>query len=335
MSEGKMARTISQALRFWWRMRAPALLTTLFAVLSVPAGAQQNDTAMAIAAVVNEDVITEFDVRSRVQLFVATSGIENTPEIQQRLVPQVINTLIEERLKLQEAESFEVETTDEEILQAVRDIESRNGMRPGSFRALLEEQGVNVGSLYAQIEADVAWSKVVRGALQREVNIAPEEVETVMAKLQANQGKPDYLAAEIVLPVNPSAPDASVRQLAEQLILRLQQGTPFANLAQQFSQSPTAAVGGDLGWVLAGDLERELDQTLANMVPGQVSPPIRTASGYHILYLQDRRSAGAPDPRRHILSLSQIYLPTIGGRSIDPIRMARLSNRIQTEVSNC
>ena len=310
-------------------------VSTLLIGAALPATAQQNSPAIGIAAVINEDVITIFDVQSRLGLFLATSGIQNTAEVRQRLLPQVVDALVEERLKIQEARRLEIETTEEEIRNAVAGIEARNGMRPGSFRTLLEEQGVNVGSFYGQIEADVAWSKVVRDVLARDVNIAPEEVDTVLDKLRSNQGKQEYFVSEIDLPISPAAPEQNVRQLAEDLVTRVRGDTPFPALAQQFSQSPTAAVGGELGWILPGELDRSLDRALARMEPGQISDPIRTATGYHILFLQDRRASGAPNPLKHIIGLSQIYLPTLGGRALTPAQLAQYSVRVQTEVGNC
>lgn len=314
------------------------LFTGLIAV-ALPATAQQNDDdisgTISIAAVVNEDVITIFDVQSRLGLFLVTAGIQNTPEVQQRLVPQVMDTLVEERLKIQEARRLEIETSEEEVLSAIANIEAQNGMRPGSFQVSLQEQGVNVDSFYRQIEADVAWRKVVRDVLLRDVNIAPEEVNTVLDKLRANQGKPEYRVSEIDLPVGSDAPEQNVRQLAEALVIRARSDTPFPALAEQFSQSPTATVGGDIGWVMPEELDRVLDRTLVRMAPGQISDPIRTATGYHILMLQDQRTAGAPNPLKHILEISQIYLPTLGGRTLSPERLTRYSERIQTEVRNC
>lgn len=311
-----------------------SLLVSVFAT-SLPATAQQNGAAMGIAAVVNEDVITAFDVQSRMGFFLVTSGVQNSLETQQRLLPQIIDSLVEERLKIQEARRLEIETTEEEIRGAVASIEARNGMRPGDFRVLLEEQGISVETFYGQIEADVAWGKVVREVLQREVNIAPEEVDTVLNKMRANQGKQEYRVAEIDLPIPSAAAEANVQQLANQLVTRAQSGTPFFSLAQQFSQSPTAAVGGDLGWVLMDDLDPQIARVVSSMAPGQISPAIRTGSGYRIVMLQDRRASGEPNPLRHVLEFSQIYLPTLGGRALTSDQLARYSNRVQTEVRSC
>lgn len=300
---------------------------------SAPPGLPSN--AMAIAAVVNEDVITVYDVQSRTSVFIATSGLDNTPEMQRRLLPQVVQALIDEHLKLQEARRLKMETNETEVRQAIDQIEQGNGMQPGTFRKMLDAQGVDMGSLYSQIEADLAWMKVVRQELRRDVNIAPEEVKSVIARLKANQGKPENQVSEIFLPINVTTRDADVRTLAERLVQQARTGTPFAALAQQFSQSPTAAVGGDLGWVLRGELEDEVDSVITRMEPNEISEPIRTAAGYHIVQLKGRRSSGESDPLMAVIAMSQLYIPTIGGRAPDAAKAQQIAETVATKVANC
>jgi len=283
---------------------------------------------MAIAAVVNEDIITMYDVQSRLDLLAATSGAEITPDIRQRLLPQIIDALIDERLKLQEAAHLKIKTSEIEVRQAVDNIEQRNNMQPGAFRALLESRGVDMGSLYGQIEADVAWVKVVRQSLQEQAVVGQDEVFAVLKRAQANQGKPEYLLSEIVLPVLSPAQETVIREMADRLVKQAREGAPFQALAQQFSQSPTAALGGDLGWVVRGDMEPELDDAVSRLEAKQVSEPIRTSTGYHILAVRERRSSGAPDPNMTIVTLSQIYLPNEGGRNLGDARIAQLTSTI-------
>jgi peptidyl-prolyl cis-trans isomerase SurA len=295
----------------------------------------QGANAMSIAAVVNEDIITVFDVQARLGLYLATSGLENTADIRQRLMPQVVNALIDDRLKLQEARRLKLVTPEAEIRQSVDSIEQRNGMRPGAFRTLLGEHGVDMSTLFTQIEADLAWVKVVRKELARDTTVQPQEVKAVMARMKANQGKPERLLAEIFLPIGPGVPEQTVRQLAERLVQQARSGTPFPALAQQFSQSATAALGGDLGWVVQGELEPELEAVVARLEPNQYSDPVRTASGYHIVALRERRSSGAPDPRMSVVTLSQIYLPNLGGRALAPQKIAQVSESIHGQAKNC
>jgi peptidyl-prolyl cis-trans isomerase SurA len=208
-------------------------------------------------------------------------------------------------------------------------------MQPGSFRKLLEERGVDMGTLFAQIEADVAWVKVVRQELRRNVLVAPEEVKNVLERLKESQGKPEHWLSEIFLPVNATSSEADVRQIADRLVQQARGNTPFPALAQQFSQSPTAAVGGDLGWVLQGELEDELDRAVTGMEPNEISDPIRSTTGYHILALRGRRAAGAPDPMMSVVTLSQIYLPTLGGRAMAESQINQLSNTVVTQITSC
>ncbi len=299
----------------------------------VPATAQQD--AVRIAAVVNEDVITLFDVQSRIQLFLVTSGLEDTIEIRQRLLPQVMNALIEEKLKLQEARREEIETTENEVLSSVQIIEQNNGMPPGAFFNILSEQGIDSGTFYSQVEADVVWLRVVREILARDVSVSEDEVNAVIDRLKANQGKPEYLLSEIFLPIGLGSRESDVFGLAQQLAERARDGTPFPALAQQFSQSPTAAVGGDLGWTHSGDLEPELERAILRMKAGETSEPIRTVSGYTILALRDQRATAEASPLMAGVTLSQIYLPTVGRTALSPNRLDQLTSAVQTQIFSC
>jgi peptidyl-prolyl cis-trans isomerase SurA len=312
---------------------ATALISVFTLALPRPAAAQQD--SMRIAAVVNEDVISLFDVQSRIQLFLVTSGIEDTVDVRQRLLPQVMNALIEEKLKLQEARREEIETTENEVLGAVQLIEQNNGMAQGAFTSMLNEQGIDPGTFYAQVEADVVWMRVVREVLARDVSIADEEIEVVIERLKANQGKPEYLLSEVFLPIGLGSRDADVLELAQRLSKQARSGTPFQALAQQFSQSPTAAVGGDLGWVHVGELEPELDRAIIRMKASEISDPIRTVSGYTILSVRDQRATAEISPLMAGVTLSQIYLPTVGRAALSPDRIEQLSAAIQTQVFSC
>ncbi len=300
-----------------------------------PASVYAQQDAVRITAVINEDVISLFDVQSRIQLFLVTSGIEDTVEVRQRLLPQVMNALIEEKLKIQEARREEIETTTEEVLSAVQLIEQNNGMQPGTFTTMLAQQGIDFGTFYRQVEADVVWLKVVQQVLARDVTVSEEEINVVINRLIANQGKPEYLLGEIFLPIGLGARDNDVRTLAQQLAEQARNGAPFPALAQQFSQSPTAAVGGDLGWVNAGELENEMERAIVHMQPDDISEPIRTLSGYTVLVLRDQRATAEASPLMAAVTLSQIYLQTVGRNALSEARLAQLSNAIQNQIFSC
>lgn len=318
----------------------------LLAAGAAPAGAQQFGApqggqgagaipAISIAAVVNDEIVTVREVQNRMSMFIATARIENSPEVQRRLVPQVIDALIDERLKMQEARRLEVTVTTDEVRNAVSTIEDRNGMAPGTLRAMLDQQGIDMSTLFAQIEADSVWVKVAQEHLAREVVVTAAEVKSVIDRLRANQGKPEYLLSEIVIPISFTLPDQAARDLGSRLVEQIRSGAPFQAAAQQFSQSATAAVGGDLGWVIQGDLEGDLARVVPQMEADQISEPVRVGEAYRIVQLRAKRASGAPDPQAAAITMSQIYLPTEGGRALPPEKLEALAERIQSEPKSC
>ncbi|MGE4065054.1 MAG: peptidylprolyl isomerase [Rhodospirillaceae bacterium] len=302
-----------------------------------PAGAQQRAAvpAMSIAAVVNDEIVTVREVQNRMGLFMATARIENSPEVQRRLVPQVIDALIDERLKMQEARRLKVTVTTEEVRAAVNTIEDRNGMAPGTLRAMMDERGIDMDTLYAQIESDSVWVKVAQEHLAREVVVTAAEVKSVIDRAKANQGKPEYLLSEIVIPISLTLPEQAARELGQRLVQQIRDGAPFQAAAQQFSQSATAAVGGDLGWVIQNDLEGDLAKIVPTMAENQISDPIRVGDAFRILALRGKRASGEPDPQAAAITMTQIYLPTEGGRALPPDKLEAYAERIMREPKTC
>lgn len=291
--------------------------------------------AMSIAAVVNDEIVTVREVQNRMGLFMATARIENTPDVQRRLVPQVIDSLIDERLKMQEARRQKVTVTTEEVRAAVNNIEDRNGMQPGTLRAMMDERGIDMDTLYAQIEADSVWVKVAQEHLSREVVVTAAEVKSVIDRAKANQGKPEYLLSEIVIPISFTLPEQAARELGERLAQQIRGGAPFQAAAQQYSQSATAAVGGDLGWVIQSDLEGDLAKVVPTMQPNDISNPVRIADAFRVVMLRAKRASGEPDPQAAAITMSQIYLPTEGGRALPSDKLEAFAHQITTEPKNC
>jgi len=246
---------------------------------------------MGIAVVVNEDAISMADLSDRYRLILASSRIPDGPETRDRLTPQIISALIEEQLKFQEGARNDVEVSQSEINNGFTTIAQQNGLKPEEFRKALQQSGINVGTMERQIRSQIMWSKVVAKRLRPKVNISESDINTVEDRLKNSIGLTEYLASEIYLPVENTSEEAQVRDLARNLAMDMQAGkVPFFRIAQQFSKAPGAPQGGDLGWVQEGQLSRELDKVLVGLRPEQISSPIRSLGGYHILLLRETRT---------------------------------------------
>ena len=287
--------------RIW---RFLALATTILA-LQIPAVASAQQSLRA-AAIVNDEVISLLDLEMRVRLAMLAAGVENTPQARREIGRQVLRSLIDERLQLQEATRLGIEVSNSEIEAAINTLAEQNKRSRGEFLNLLSQRGVMLEPLTEQLKATIAWQGVIARQLSPQVTISEEEIEAAVARQRAGQGKTVRLVAEIFLAVDDPSQDEEIFRSAQRLIDQLQNGARFQDLARQFSQSATAPVGGDLGWVNDSQLPAELSDALSRMSPGQIGGPIRSLTGYHVIFFRKQRQIQAGE---EWLGLKQVFLP--------------------------
>lgn len=284
-------------------------LAMLFAAPITPVQAQG---AERVAAVVNEDIVTLRDLEQRTRLGLLSANLPDRAETRAQIVPQVLRRLIDESLQIQEAKRLNVAVGDGEIDSGILSIEQQNNMPKGRLEPFLKERGIDIETVRRQIRAELSWVKVVRNTLLPTIRIGEEEIDHRLVSIKANQGKKEYLAAEIFLTVDNAREDAEMAQLAANLLDQMRHGAHFSILARQFSQTGGAS-GGDLGWVSEGMLDEELTLALSKLEPGQVTPPIRLLDGYYILMLRDTRIAGENQAREPTIDLAAINLYPLPG----------------------
>lgn len=267
------------------------LLFALIAIflLNLPSGHAAQQDVERIAAVVNDQVVSMYDLNGRMRLVLVSSGLPDTPETRQRLTPAVLRSLIDETLQLQEAKRLNINIGAAEIENAIKRIAQQNDMSEPQFQKFLTIENVPLPSLIAQVRAGIAWSKIVAQRIRPTIEIGDDQVEEYLKRVKESEDKPQYHLMEIFLAVDSSQQDDEVKRTAERLAEQIKKGANFVALARQFSQSATAAVGGDMGWVQQGSLDPELEKVVQRMKAGEISAPVRTVSGYHLLLLRDRR----------------------------------------------
>lgn len=314
--------------------------------------------AERIAAVVNDEVISLSDVYARIRLALLNAGVQDTTESRQRLTPQILRQLVDERLQLQEAKRLGVTVPPAEIEDAIKRIADQNRMGRPQLEALLKSQNVPLSTLKEQVRALLAWQKVMQRRIRQEIVVGDEEVDAVMQRIKANIGKPEYLVAEIFMAVDSPDQEDEVRRTADRLVEEVRRGGNFAALARQFSQSAGAASGGDMGWVRSGELNPELDKVLTTMRPGQMSAPVRTATGYHVLLVRDQRAFGSsatatggaseaaappppprpraqpkPDLAKTKVNMKQIVLPAQGKEQLAAVKAE--AEKLRKSIKSC
>jgi peptidyl-prolyl cis-trans isomerase SurA len=263
--------------------------------------------ADAIAATVNGDVITRTDVEHRAKLFGLSTGLNLTPELLNRLRPQVTRQLIDERLQLQEIQRRKIVVPDADVATAISTIEQRNHLPAGGLRAKLESQGVAYGTLINETRIQLGWTRVLRQELAERGYVTPAEVAEQEKRFKAETGQPQYHIQEIFVAAEDPTRQNDARKFADTVIQQLRAGAPFGVVAAEFSQSETALRGGDLGWVRPDQLDPEVASLVTQMPIGAISNPTRVAGGFDVVALEEKRTTG--NDMATVVDLRQAFFP--------------------------
>jgi peptidyl-prolyl cis-trans isomerase SurA len=272
-----------------------------------PTVAPPSQEASRIVAVVNGDVISNGDVDNRARLFALSTGLPMSPDVLDRLRPQITRQLIDERLRMQEVLRRKIIVPDKDIATAIHDIEQRNGMQPGLLRQKLAADGVSQRTLIDQIRTQLGWSQVLRQQLGDQSEVTDAQVAE-QQKLEAQRvGQPEYQVGEIFIPVDDPTNRADAQRFAETVISELRKGAAFPMVAAQFSQTQSALQGGELGWVQSNELDPQVASLVQQMPVGAISNPVPVPGGFSIVTLQGKREVGRDVGT--VLTMRQTFLP--------------------------
>ena len=259
-------------------------------------------------AIVNGTIITDTDIDQRLALVLAANGNQNLdPAERERLRAQVLSNLIDETLQIQEAVANKIVIEASEIDQTYVRIATQFKQTPDQFGAFIRQQGSSPASMRRQIEGELAWRRVLGREVEPFISVSDEEVNQVIARMNAAKGSSEYHVGEIYLSATPMTQDAVVANV-QRIVQQVRQGASFVAYARQYSEASTAAVGGDLGWVRAEQLPDALAQVVTQMPPGAISDPIPVGGGFSLVTLIDKRQVLTADPRDTILSLKQVTI---------------------------
>ncbi len=305
-----------------------------FYVLTVsPVYAQEK---LGIAAVVNDDIITHSDVYARIELGLSGSNMANTPENRARFYPQALNSLIEEQIRMIEAERLNIQVQQDQIDAAITSIAQQNNVDPQFFRETLSQTPRILRSLEQQLRSQISWSNVIRQRLRPQINITEADIDNFINDVNKNKGKSEYRISEIVLRYEDSQATNDQKKLAGDLVKELKNGAPFFRVAQQFSQGKEARNGGAIGWVLEEFLDPKVQTVVQTMNKGDISKPIETDEGIKILLLHDKRIVDTRAAQSKEINLKQILIP-VPAQARDEINTQAIekANQLTNEITNC
>jgi peptidyl-prolyl cis-trans isomerase SurA len=276
--------------------RGAVCLALLAAVLAGGvAGPARAQDSLRIAAVVNDDLISELDVYMRLRMAMLSAKLADTEETRQRLLPQVLRNLIDDRLKMQEAKRVGIKVNPADVEARISRLAERNNMSREDLEAFLKGNGILIDAVADQITTELNWARLVQRTLRPRIVITDQEINDEVSRMKATQGQTEYKMYQIFLAVDAPDQEADVRDSAARLIDQLRSGADFESLAQEFSQDEGALKGGNWGWLRLDQMEPAVAKEIQLVPAGELIGPVRSTGGYYIALARETRVAGSGD----------------------------------------
>ena len=273
-----------------------ALLALLLATFSTVASAQL-EILDRVVAVVDEDVVLESELQRRLATVYAQIQQSGTqPPPQDVLTEQVLERLISERLQLNMGYKAGIRITDAELNEAMARIAAGNQLTMEQYIEQVHASGSTLSTVREEIRDEMTLMRVQQGQVMRRIRISEQELDNF---LNSEEGRvmtsPDVNTGQILLPIPSSASNEQVNEIlkrAQGLLEQARGGADFRQLAIANSADQTALQGGDLGWRKTAELPSIFIDAVEKLMAGEISEPVRSNAGYHLIKLYERRGGG-------------------------------------------
>jgi peptidyl-prolyl cis-trans isomerase SurA len=289
-----------------------------------------------VVAIVDDEALTQYELDNQKKTALATMKQQNlTPPSPDALEKQVLDRLITERAVLHFAKENGVKVDDTTVERTILRIAQDNKMSIDDFRKVLAKEGITYDKYREEIRKEIVIQRLREREVDQRISVSDAEVDAFLASQEAQAGGDvEYRLSHILVLVperaSPDQIDAK-RRRAEEALKQVKDGADFGQVAAGYSDAQDALQGGSLGWRTPARMPAIFADTAQKMKPGDVSDVLRTASGFHILKLQEQRSRNAPTVveqtrARHIL----VKVNEVVSESEAKARIDRIRDRVET-----
>ncbi len=236
-------------------------------------------SSVKIVAVVNGDIISTEDLDNRINAFIMTSQIPMNNETKSMIYQKVLTATIDEKLKMQEAKRNNIIISEEDIDASIAGFAETNKIPLGKLPQLLRKNGISERAFREQIASDLAWLRLIRQKSRLNGEITQKDIDIEKQTALKDFSTPKVMISEIMIKKQ-NAKDI------DSLVEILKKDPRFELYAFRFSESPTAANGGKLGWINKESLPAPIAKTVEKMKPGEISQPIQIGEDYYIIRME-------------------------------------------------
>lgn len=248
-----------------------------------------------IVAVVNDEVITLHELRTRLKLAISQLQRQGTPLPPQNILEQqMLERIIMDKVQLQFARETGLRVDDNQLEQALQRIAAGNKMSLAQFRTVLEKDGIPYAGFREEIREEIIISRIREREVEQKIAISEGEIDNYLSD-ESSKSNEEFEVAHILLRAPESASPEQVQQLrkkAEQVFARLQNGENFSQMAAAYSDAPDGLQGGNLGLRTLDRLPGIFSETVGRLKVGEIGPILRSPNGFHIIKLLSRQGGG-------------------------------------------
>lgn len=288
------------ALAWMMSRRAVVLMCAAFAWPSFTAAQKPPPVTVLdrIMAVVNDEVVTRNELEERVKLAMRQLREQGTPPpSRETLERQLLERMVTDRVQLQFAKETGLRVDDTELDRAIGRIAQENRLTPQQLREVLEKDGIPFAKFREDIRNEIVMTRLREREVDSKIVVTEGEIDNFLNLQQRTDANDEYNLSHILVAVPENASPEQIqarRARADAAYAQLKSGADFRQVAAAFSEAPDALQGGMMGWRQSSRLPTLFTDALKSLQVGELSPILRSANGFHILKLNDKRGGGAP-----------------------------------------
>lgn len=274
-----------------------------------------------IAIVVNDGIVLRSDIAQEQQFLQSTARVNKQPfPDNEQTRQQIVQRLIDKEIQRQRATSVGISIDAATVNRAIENIAGENNLTTFEFRDQLQKQGFDFAYYRASIEHELLVQRLVQREVESSITVTENEIDEYLAARESSEPEAvRYRLQHILIALEAGASDVQrelARQEAQSVIDRVNAGESFAAIAREVSDGPRAATGGDLGWRQSQELPDFVAAVLPSLSTGDISEPITSENGFHVVLMQNIQGNGEQEPGEDV-RIRHIFIRTSADTSSD------------------
>ena len=291
---------------------------------------QLQSIQIEIVAKVNNQIITNIDIENRLNLALQISKIPNDTEIKKQLKKQILKVLIDETLKIQEAESLGIFISSTEVNDEINRLENKLNIEPNSLIQSYKKKNIPEIVIYDQIRSQLLWNKLVSIAISSNIKVTEKQKEETFQNFIKTSGETEYNTSEIFVSFSSNNNNFSAKEKIDSIHNKINISN-FMSMAEQFSDGAVNIEN----WTRESMLNEDAKKVIENLNIGNISVPFKSSMGYHIFLLNDKRNSKKIIENETLFNLSQIFFKFTDNKEKDLPQFRSLLNNLRSSIKGC